>query len=131
VISVHDVGRVINRQMLEGQIEGAVAQALGYALLEEFQMRDGRVTTPSFSSYLLPTALDVPAEVIPVFLETPDGTGPFGARGVAEMPMVPMAPAIASAIHAATGAWVDTQPMTPERVLAAIAEARKVPATAG
>jgi CO/xanthine dehydrogenase Mo-binding subunit len=120
VISVHDVGRVINRQMLEGQIEGCVAQALGYALLEHFQSRDGRVTTPSFSTYLLPTALDVPTRISPIFLETPDGAGPFGARGVAEMPMVPLAPAVAAAIQAATGVWLAQQPMTPERVLAAL-----------
>ncbi|HEY3108982.1 MAG TPA: xanthine dehydrogenase family protein molybdopterin-binding subunit [Chloroflexota bacterium] len=120
VISVHDVGRVINRQMLEGQIEGCVAQALGYALLEHFQSRDGRVTTPSLSTYLLPTALDVPTRIAPIFLETPDGIGPFGARGVAEMPMVPLAPAVAAAIQAATGVWLAQQPMTPERVLAAL-----------
>jgi CO/xanthine dehydrogenase Mo-binding subunit len=124
VISVHDVGRVVNRQMLEGQIEGCVAQALGYALLEHFQSRDGRVTTPSLSTYLLPTALDVPTRLTPIFLETPDGAGPFGARGVAEMPMVPLAPAVAAAIQAATGVWLSQQPMTPERVLAGLRAAR-------
>jgi CO/xanthine dehydrogenase Mo-binding subunit len=126
VISVHDVGRIVNRQMLEGQIEGCVAQALGYALLEHFQSRDGRVTTPSLSTYLLPTALDVPTRVTSLFLETPDGSGPFGARGVAEMPMVPMAPAVAAAIQAATGAWLSAQPMTAERVLSALRERGRV-----
>ncbi|HZQ98418.1 MAG TPA: xanthine dehydrogenase family protein molybdopterin-binding subunit, partial [Chloroflexota bacterium] len=106
VVSVHDVGRVINPQMLEGQVEGCVAQGIGYALLENFQVRDGRVLTPSFSTYLLPTSLDVPTEIVPIFLETPDPNGPYGARGVAEMPFVPIAPAIAAAIHDATGAWV-------------------------
>ncbi|HEV8633510.1 MAG TPA: molybdopterin cofactor-binding domain-containing protein, partial [Chloroflexota bacterium] len=129
VISVHDVGRVINRQMIEGQVEGCVAQAIGYALMEHFQMRDGAVLTPSFGTYLLPTALDVPPEVVSVFLENADAAGPFGARGVAEMPMVPMAPAVAAAIHAATGAWLTQQPMTPERVLAALRAAR-IPAAA-
>ena len=129
VISVHDVGRVINRMQLEGQIEGGVAQAIGYALLENFQMRDGQVLTPSFSTYLLPTTLDIPAAIFPIFLETPDPAGPFGARGVAEMPMVPMAPAIAAAIHDATGVWMTSQPMTPEKVLAALHAARE-PATA-
>ena len=124
VISVHDVGRVINRQMLEGQVEGCVAQAIGYALMEHFQMGDGAVLTPSFGTYLLPTALDVPPEIVPVFLENADAAGPFGARGVAEMPMVPMAPAIASAVHAATGVWLTQQPMTPERVLARLRAAR-------
>ncbi|MBC8076321.1 MAG: xanthine dehydrogenase family protein molybdopterin-binding subunit, partial [Chloroflexales bacterium] len=123
VISAHDVGRAINRQQVEGQIEGCVAQALGYALLEHFQVRDGYVLTPHFSSYLLPTALDVPTEIVPVLLELADAEGPFGARGVAEMPFVPLAPAIAEAIFNATGAWVSAQPFTPERVLDAIHDA--------
>lgn len=120
VISVHDVGKAINRQQIEGQIEGCVAQALGFALLEHFQMRDGHVLTPYFSTYLLPTTLDMPAEIVPVILELTDPNGPYGARGVAEMPLVPLAPAIAAAIHNATGVWLTQQPMTPERVLRAL-----------
>ncbi|MBX0327008.1 molybdopterin-dependent oxidoreductase [Oscillochloris sp. ZM17-4] len=120
VISAHDVGRAINRQQVEGQIEGGVAQALGYALLEHFQMREGQVLTPHFSSYLLPTALDTPPEIVPIILELADPEGPHGARGVAELPLVPFAPAVAEAIYNATGAWVCDQPFTPERVLAAI-----------
>ena len=114
----------INRQQVEGQIEGCLAQAVGYALTENFVVRDGRVRTPYFSTYLLPTALDMPAEIVPVILELADPHGPYGARGVAEMPLVPFAPAVAAAIHDATGAWVNDLPMTPERVLAAIASAR-------
>jgi CO/xanthine dehydrogenase Mo-binding subunit len=120
IISVHDVGKAINRQQVEGQIEGCLAQALGYALLEDFQIRDGKVLTPYFSTYLLPTVLDMPTEIVPVILELADPNGPYGARGMSEMALVPLAPAIASAIHDATGAWVRRQPMTPERVLAAI-----------
>ena len=120
VISVHDVGRAINRQQVEGQIEGCMAQAVGYALTEHFQMKDGRVLTPHFSTYLLPTSLDMPVNVRPVLLELADPNGPFGARGMAEMPLVPLAPAIAAAIHDAVGVWVQDQPMTPERVLAAL-----------
>ncbi len=121
IISAHDVGRAINRQQVEGQIEGCLAQALGYALMEDFQMRDGRVLTPSFSTYLLPTSLDVPAEIVPIILELSDPHGPFGARGMSEMPLVPLAPAIGAAIHNATGIWLNRQPMTPERVLMALA----------
>jgi CO/xanthine dehydrogenase Mo-binding subunit len=121
IISVHDVGKAINRQQVEGQIEGCLAQALGYALLEHFQMRNGYVLTPYFSNYLLPTTLDMPTEIIPVIMELADPNGPYGARGVAEMPLMPLAPAIATAIYNATGAWVTDQPMIPERVLAAIA----------
>jgi CO/xanthine dehydrogenase Mo-binding subunit len=129
IISVHDVGRAINRQQVEGQIEGCLAQALGYALLEDFQMRDGQILTPSLSTYLLPTTLDMPPEITPVILELADPIGPYGARGVAEMPLVPLAPAIAAAIHDATGVWLTRLPMTPERVLAALqaAERRAAP----
>jgi len=131
IISAHDVGRAINRQQVEGQIEGCLAQALGYALLEHFQVRDGHVLTPYFSTYLLPTVLDMPMEIVPVIMELADPNGPFGARGVAEMPLVPFAPAVAAAIHDATGVWLSQQPMTPERVLAALrsAAAREEPST--
>jgi CO/xanthine dehydrogenase Mo-binding subunit len=123
IISVHDVGKAINRQQVEGQIEGCLAQALGYALLEDFRVENGRVVTRYFNNYLLPTALDMPTEIIPVILELADPNGPYGARGVAEMPLVPFAPAVAAAIHDATGVWVMQQPMTPERVLTALMEA--------
>jgi len=127
VISVHDVGKAVNRQQVEGQIEGCLAQALGYALMEHFQMRDGQVLTPYFSTYLLPTALDMPTEIVPVILELADPNGPYGARGMAEMPLVPLTPAIAAAIHDATGVWLTQQPMTPERVLKAIRKANDGP----
>ncbi|HJZ50181.1 MAG TPA: xanthine dehydrogenase family protein molybdopterin-binding subunit [Roseiflexaceae bacterium] len=122
IISVHDVGKAINRQQVEGQIEGCLAQALGYALLEHFQVRDGKILTPYFSSYLLPTVLDMPTEIVPVILELADPNGPYGARGMSEMALVPLAPALAAAIHDATGAWLAQQPMTPERVLAALGD---------
>jgi CO/xanthine dehydrogenase Mo-binding subunit len=124
IVSAHDVGRAINRQQVEGQIEGCLAQALGYALTENFKVRDGKILTPHLSTYLLPTALDMPAEIVPVILELADPHGPYGARGVAEMPLVPFAPAVAAAIYDATGAWVNDLPMTPERILAAIEAAR-------
>jgi CO/xanthine dehydrogenase Mo-binding subunit len=122
IISVHDVGRAINKQQVEAQIEGCLAQAVGYALTENLIVRNGIIKTPYFSTYLLPTALDMPAEIVPVILELADPHGPYGARGVAEMPLVPFAPAVAAAIYDATGAWLDDLPMTPERVLAAIAK---------
>jgi CO/xanthine dehydrogenase Mo-binding subunit len=122
IISAHDVGRAINPQQVEGQIEGCLAQALGYALLEHLQVRNGRILTPYLSTYLLPTVLDMPVEVTPVILELTDPHGPFGARGMAEMPLSCFAPAVAIAIHDATGAWLTQQPMIPERVLAAIAQ---------
>jgi CO/xanthine dehydrogenase Mo-binding subunit len=124
VVSVNDVGRAINRQQVEAQIEGCVAQAIGYALTEDFRIKNGRILTPHFSNYLLPTALDVPAQIYSVIMETPDPQGPFGARGMSEMPLVPFGAAVASAIHHATGAWVSDMPFTPERVLAAMAAQR-------
>jgi CO/xanthine dehydrogenase Mo-binding subunit len=126
VISVHDVGRAVNMQQVEGQIEGCLAQAVGYALLEELKTRDGIILTPHLSTYLLPTALDMPDEIVPVVLELADQQGPFGARGVAEMPLVPFLPAVASAIHDAIGVWLTEQPFTPERVLASLAAAEAV-----
>ncbi|MGB3307456.1 MAG: xanthine dehydrogenase family protein molybdopterin-binding subunit, partial [Thermomicrobiales bacterium] len=122
IISGHDVGKAINRQQVEGQIEGCLAQALGYTLMEDFQVRDGRILTQYLSTYLLPTAQDMPAEIVPLILEFADPLGPFGARGMAEMPMVPFAPAVAMAIHDATGVWLSDLPFTPSRVLAAIVE---------
>src|SRR4029450_4445772 len=85
--------------------------------LEDLKSRDGTILTPHLSTYLLPTALDMPDEIIPIVLELADPHGPFGARGVAEMPLVPFLPAVAAAIHDATGVWLYEQPMTPERVL--------------
>ena len=121
VVSVNDVGRAINRQQVEAQIEGCIAQAIGYALTEDFRIPGGRIATPNFTTYLLPTALDVPLEIYPVIMETADPNGPYGARGMSEMPLVPFAAAVAIAIHDATGAWVSDVPFTPERVLAALA----------
>lgn len=120
IISAHDVGKAINIQQVTGQIEGCLAQALGYALMEHFQIRDGHVLTPRFNTYLLPTILDMPVDVTPVVLELADPDGPFGARGMAEMPLIPFAPAVAIAIHNAVGIWLKQQPMTPERMLEAM-----------
>jgi Aerobic-type carbon monoxide dehydrogenase, large subunit CoxL/CutL homologs len=120
VISVHDVGKAINRQQIEGQIEGAIAQALGYTLLEHFQVKQGYILTPHLSTYLVPTIMDIPPTITPIILETADPHGPYGARGMAEMALVPFAPAVASAIHDATGVWLQQLPITPERVLHAL-----------
>src|SRR4029078_959214 len=94
IISVHDVGKAINRQQVEGQIEGCLAQALGYGPLEHSQVRDGKILTPYFSSYLLPTVLDMPTEIVPVIMELADPNGPYGARGRSGMALVPLAPAV-------------------------------------
>ncbi len=117
LICADDVGRAINRQQIEGQIEGAVVQAAGYAILENFIQVNGIPKNPYFSTYLIPGVLDIPDRVHSVILEIPDPTGPWGVRGMAEMPYIPFAPAITAAVHAATGVWFDEFPLTPERVL--------------
>ncbi len=116
VVSTNDVGKALNPQQVEGQIEGAVVQAQGYALLENLVVEGGRIKNPYLSTYLIPTVLDVPAEIQPVILELPDPRGPFGARGMAEMPFLPLAPAITAAVRQATGIWFDDLPLTPDRV---------------
>ncbi|MCH4887792.1 xanthine dehydrogenase family protein molybdopterin-binding subunit [Acidaminobacter sp. JC074] len=119
VASCFDVGKVMNPQLLEGQIEGAIVQGMGTALFEELILIDGKVMNPSFVDYKIPTAEDMP-EMIIKFVENPEETGPFGARGVAEPAMVPSAPAIANAIYDAIGVRLNTMPLTAEKVLNAI-----------
>ena len=117
VISVNDVGRAVNPLNVQGQIEGGVVQASGYAILENFIQKDGFVKTPFLSTYLIPTVNDVPGQVKSVILENADPIGPYGARGMAEMPFLPLAPAVIDALHQATGVWFYEFPLTPERVL--------------
>ncbi|MFQ3536519.1 MAG: xanthine dehydrogenase family protein molybdopterin-binding subunit [Aggregatilineales bacterium] len=116
VVSASDVGRAINPDLVRGQVEGAVVQAVGYALYEHLVIEDGVIKNPYLSTYLIPTVGDVPLTVESVILEYADPIGPWGARGMAEMPYLPVAPAIAAAIHDATGVWFDSLPMTPDRV---------------
>jgi len=120
LISANDVGRAVNPQQIEGQIEGAVAQAVGWTLMEDYIVREGRAVTQHLSTYLIPSVLDVAAVVEPVILEHPDPQGPFGVRGMAEMPFIPTAAAIGAAIHDAIGVWIDELPYTPERVWRAL-----------
>jgi CO/xanthine dehydrogenase Mo-binding subunit len=117
VISTNDVGRAVNPQQVQGQIEGAVVQAEGYAILENFVSKGGYIQTQHLSTYLIPTILDIPERVKSVILEYPDPNGPWGARGMAEMPYLPLAPAITAAVHDAIGVWFYDFPLTPERVL--------------
>jgi CO/xanthine dehydrogenase Mo-binding subunit len=117
VVSADDVGQAINPQQVVGQIEGAVVQAQGYAMLENFQVKDGYVLTPHLSTYLIPGVLDIPDRVDSIIVEHPDPRGPYGVRGMAEMPYLPLAPALVAAVHDATGVWFDDFPLTPERVL--------------
>ncbi|MDP2645602.1 MAG: xanthine dehydrogenase family protein molybdopterin-binding subunit [Desulfobacterales bacterium] len=121
-ISAHDLGQAINPLAAEGQVEGALSQGLGYALLEEQCFEDRQTQPMSFLEYKIPTLLDVPS--IRVFLvESNEPNGPYGAKGVAEPGLVPTAPAIANAIYRATGARVTSLPITPTKVLEALGKA--------
>lgn len=117
IICVDDVGKAINPQLVIGQIEGCIVQAAGYGLMENFIQENGYVKTSQLSTYLIPTVLDIPDRIQSIIMEHPDPNGPWGARGVGEMPYIPLVPAISSAIHAATGVWFDHFPMTSEIIL--------------
>ena len=101
---------------IEGQIEGAIAQALGYAVIENFIQKQGKVITDKFSTYLIPTVLDMPGRVRSIVLENPDPLGPFGVRGMGEMPYLPFVPALTHSLHESTGIWFDQFPLTPDLV---------------
>ncbi|MCH7669384.1 MAG: xanthine dehydrogenase family protein [Acidobacteria bacterium] len=116
MVCVTDAGRVVNPLLAEGQIEGAVVQALGYALSERLVVKDGRMLNPRFSGYLIPGVSEIPKTLEVVNLELADPLGPWGLRGIAEMPMIACVPAITAAIHDATGVWIDEFPLTPDLV---------------
>jgi CO/xanthine dehydrogenase Mo-binding subunit len=111
-----DVGKAINPQQVIGQIQGGLVQSVGYAVMENFIEKDGRVLTPSLSTYLIPTVLDIPAEMDIRVLEIPDPRGPWGARGLGEVMNMCLAPAVTAAVYDATGVWFDHFPLTPEEV---------------
>jgi CO/xanthine dehydrogenase Mo-binding subunit len=125
VVCADDVGRVVNPQGVRGQIEGGVVQAAGYAILEDFREDGGRVQTSLLSNYLIPGVLDIPDRVQSVILEVEDPLGPWGVRGMAEMPFIPLTPAVVSAVHDALGIWFDEFPLTPERVFWGLRAARE------
>ena len=127
VVSAHDVGKAINPQLVVGQIEGAVIQAHGYALSENLRSEEGRLQNTRLSTYLMPGIGDIPTTVDSVVLELADPLGPWGARGMAEMGMIPYAPAVTAALHDATGVWFDSFPLTPDRVLAGLHRAAGPP----
>jgi xanthine dehydrogenase molybdenum-binding subunit len=118
-VGAHDVGQAINPAAVEGQIEGGAVQGQGYALSEEVIYREGRLLTPSFSEYLIPTAMDVPP-VRSIILESRSGLGPFGAKGIGEPSLTPVAAAIANAVADAIGVRIPDLPITPQKVVDAL-----------
>ncbi|NLG41175.1 MAG: xanthine dehydrogenase family protein molybdopterin-binding subunit, partial [Chloroflexi bacterium] len=117
VISVDDVGKAINPQLVEGQIEGAVVQAAGYSLMEDWKKKDAKTLTDRLSRYLIPTVRDIPVKTRSVIMELADPIGPYGARGVGEMPYLPFAPGVLEAVYQATGVRFNRFPLTDETVL--------------
>ncbi|MSO58856.1 MAG: xanthine dehydrogenase subunit D [Ilumatobacteraceae bacterium] len=115
IATAQDVGRALNPLSVLGQIEGGIAQGLGLAVMEEVLMVNGIVKNPSFTDYLLPTALDAP-EVVAVLIEEPDPQAPLGAKGVGEPPCISVTPAIAAAIRAATGRAITRVPVRPSDI---------------
>jgi CO/xanthine dehydrogenase Mo-binding subunit len=116
LIAAYDLGQALNPLAVEGQIEGALAQGIGYALTEQMIHENGRLINPNFLDYRILTAPDMPPVQI-LLVGSPDPAGPFGAKGVGEWGLVPTAPAIANAIHNAVGVRVSDLPITPEKVL--------------
>ena len=118
-VACHDVGRAINPAAVTGQIQGGATQGLGYALMEDLAVREGRIRAGSLSEYLVPTSCDVPTTQA-IILESGTGVGPLGAKGIGEPALTPAAPAVANAVANAIGGRIYELPLTPERVLAAV-----------
>ena len=120
----HDVGRAINPLLVEGQVEGSVYMGLGEALMEEQTFRKGLHKWPSMLEYKSPTFLDVP-EIETFIVETNDPEGPYGAKEAGQGPLLPVPPALSSAVYDALGVWIDEIPVTPEKVIEALRRKEK------
>jgi CO/xanthine dehydrogenase Mo-binding subunit len=123
-VAAQEVGRVINPVLAAGQIEGGVAQGIGFALYENVVWREGRMINNQMTNYSMPTAMDVPPIHV-YFEELPYARGPAGAKGIGELPLDGTAPAIINAVENATGIVIRSVPLTPEVLLAAMDEARE------
>ena len=119
-----DVGRALNPRAVIGQIEGGIAQGLGLAVMEEILVEDGKILNPSFTDYLIPTALDMPP-VAATLIEEPEPGAPFGAKGVGEPPTISSTPAVVSAIRAATGLPLPRVPVRPQDIALAAEPAKR------
>ena len=124
IVTAHDVGTVLNPLTHQGQIEGGVIQALGYALMEELEVEDGHISTLSLGDYKIPTMPDIP-ELETILLESAPGPAPFQSKGIGESSNVPLAGAIANAVYDAIGVRITDLPITAEKVLRAIKEKRQ------
>ncbi len=126
IVEAIDAGKALNPSLVEGQIIGGVLQGLSTALYEEMKFdHRGKMQNPNFTDYKIPTALDVPDEIVPIIIEVPQPDGPFGARGVGEHPMIPVAPMIANAIDDALGIRLNSMPLTAEKICLTMLERAK------
>jgi CO/xanthine dehydrogenase Mo-binding subunit len=114
--AVQEVGTIVNPMLAAGQVEGGVAQGIGFAVYENVVWKDGRMINGQMTDYIMPTSMDVPPIRV-IFEEVPYGTGPHGAKGIGELPLDGTAPAVANAIAHATGADIRRVPVTPETLI--------------
>jgi carbon-monoxide dehydrogenase large subunit len=122
VASAFDVGKAINPDQVQAQMEGGIVQGASTAILEHLQLEDGVPSNASFVDYRIASTVDAPEEIIPIIVEVPQDDGPWGARGIGEHSMVPTAPAIANALADAVGLRILDLPLTAEKVFFALQE---------
>lgn len=120
-VMAQDVGKAVNPRLIEGQMDGGFAMALGYTLFEDLNVVEGRMKNSKFSKYLIPTSMDT-LNIEKIIVEDPESTAPYGAKGIGEPVMIPVAPAILNAIYDAIGVRVKELPVTPERLFKAMEE---------
>jgi carbon-monoxide dehydrogenase large subunit len=123
VVEALDAGKAINPGMVKGQMVGGLVQGLATVLYEDMRYDEhGKLLNPNFTDYKIPTAMDIPDEIVPIIVETPQPDGPFGARGIGEHPMLPAAPMVANALEDALGIRITSMPITAEKVALALME---------
>lgn len=126
IVEAVDCGKALNPELVKGQIIGGLMQGISTVLYEDMRFdHRGKMMNPNFTDYKIPTALDIPDEVIPIIIEVPQPDGPYGARGVGEHPMIPAAPMIANAIQDALGIRITSMPITAEKVALTLIEKNK------
>ncbi|MDZ4203345.1 MAG: xanthine dehydrogenase family protein molybdopterin-binding subunit [Bacteroidales bacterium] len=126
IVEAVDCGKALNPSLVKGQIVGGIMQGISTVLYEEMKFdHRGKMLNPNFTDYKIPTALDVPDEIIPIIIEVPQPDGPFGARGMGEHTMIPVAPMIANAIDNALGLRITSMPITAEKVCLALLKKEK------
>jgi carbon-monoxide dehydrogenase large subunit len=126
IVEAVDCGKALNPELVRGQIIGGLIQGVSTVLYEDMRFdHRGKMLNPNFTDYKIPTALDIPDEIVPIIIEVAQPDGPFGARGVGEHPMIPAAPMIANAIEDALGIRITSMPITAEKVCMTYLEKNK------